>query len=415
MAEKRKDDATQQSVHFDTARLFGVLCVFTLAVFLLVGTTLFIFERLSGDSAAVVKGLAPAVSSELFADMLGMELSGFTVEHDKPHMLSSGHVLSYMAQLLTSVNPRDPKSLIAGEIPGIRDEAVQLRRGLAADGDLVGPADYAPPVRQTNPPLPQEMQDIADKSRAEEQPDGQSQDQGGPPQPSAPTDPQPGSGAASAGSKTVFIYHSHNRESWVPELAHKGVKELNAANDAEINITLVGKRLAEQLEKLGIGAQHSGIDYKTEVANHNWNFSYKYSQQTVKAAMSANDELDYFFDIHRDSQRRDLTTVDIGGKSYAQVFFVIGMRNPDWKKNEAFATSIHEALERQYPGLSRGIWGKDANAGNGEYNQSLSPNNILVEIGGPENTLAESERTADVLAEVIADIIRGAEKVNTGE
>ena len=413
MAEKRWDYKSQQSVRYETVRLFGVLCLFTLLIFVLVGTALFIYERVSGDSAAVVKGLAPAVSSELFADMIVMELSGFTVEHDKAHMLSSGHVLSYMAQLLTNVNPRDPKSLIAGEIPGIRDEAVQLRRGLTADGSGVAPADYAPLPPQANPPLPRDMQDIANKSRAGEQQEESPATQ----PPSAPSStPSPeGSGTSVAASKSVFIYHSHNRESWVPELAHKGVTELNMANDAEINITLVGKRLAEQLEKLGIGAQHSDIDYKTEVAHHNWNFSYKYSQQTVKAAMSANSELVYFFDIHRDSQRRNLTTVEIDGKQYAQVFFVIGMRNPDWKSNEDFATRIHEAIERKYPGLSRGIWGKDANAGNGEYNQSLSPNNILVEVGGPENTLEESERTADVLAEVISEVIREAEKVDASE
>jgi len=36
----------------------------------------------------------------------------------------------------------------------------------------------------------------------------------------------------------------------------------------------------------------------------------------------------------------------------------------------------------------------------GEYNQSLSPNALTVEIGGIENTREESERTARLLARV---------------
>jgi len=217
----------------------------------------------------------------------------------------------------------------------------------------------------------------------------------------------------STGSKKVaFIYHSHSRESWLPELKDKGITEAKYAEDAEMNITLVGERLAEQLEERGVGATHSKTDYPTAVKGYNWNFSYKYSRQTVVSAMASNKELTYFFDIHRDSQRREITTTEIDGKSYAQVYFIIGLRNENWEKNEAFATSIHNALEDKYPGLSRGIWGKGQKDGNGEYNQSLSENSVVIEIGGPENTLEESYRTADALAGVIAELYWQAEKVN---
>ncbi|MEW9106043.1 stage II sporulation protein P [Paenibacillus sp.] len=79
--------------------------------------------------------------------------------------------------------------------------------------------------------------------------------------------------------------------------------------------------------------------------------------------------------------------------------------NPNWKKNEQFANEIHERLEKNYPGISRGIFGKTALQGNGEYNQSLSPNSVVIEIGGIDNTLEELYRTADVLADFIADIV----------
>lgn len=68
--------------------------------------------------------------------------------------------------------------------------------------------------------------------------------------------------------------------------------------------------------------------------------------KTVKEAIASSKDLKFFFDLHRDSQKRKYTTIDIDGKSYAQVYFVIGNKNPNWKENEAFATKIHKALEK---------------------------------------------------------------------
>lgn len=200
----------------------------------------------------------------------------------------------------------------------------------------------------------------------------------------------------------VFIYHTHNRESWNSEL---GENDQNASSK-EKNITLVGKRLAEKLEGKGVGSMVSDADYPTTVPGYEWAYSYKYSRKTVKEAIASNDQLQFFFDLHRDSQSRKYTTAEIDGVSYAQVYFIIGQRNPNWKENEAFAKKIHEKLEKKYPGLSRGIWGKTAASGNAEYNQSLASQNVLIEVGGVDNTLDESYRTVDALAEVISELYK---------
>ncbi|MNW63164.1 Stage II sporulation protein P (SpoIIP) [compost metagenome] len=55
--------------------------------------------------------------------------------------------------------------------------------------------------------------------------------------------------------------------------------------------------------------------------------------------------------------------------------------------------------------MSRGVWGKNGGGGNnGEYNQTLSPNSILIEIGGIDNTAAELKRTSKILADMIAEV-----------
>jgi len=315
----------------------------------------------------------------------------------------TGRMAAFLLRFMTDVNPNDPKSLLALEMPGMdRDHSVLLRPG---SDEPEAPEDHGPidgvgqpssggfpgipgwpeqPPEETNPgqePAPTESHTQKDPSDLTET-------------------------HSTEGRKVVFIYHSHNRESWYPELK----SDKKDPNSDKTNITLVGKRLAKQLESLGVGSTHSSKDYPTSVPGYNWNYSYKYSLQTVRQALAANKQLKFFFDIHRDSQRRKKTTATIKGKDYAQVYFIIGHRNPNWRENEAFANEIHEKLEETYPGLSRGVWGKTAANGNGEYNQSIAPDSVLLEIGGVDNTLEESNRTVDVLAKVIAELYWKNEK-----
>ncbi|WP_309123338.1 stage II sporulation protein P [Paenibacillus sp.] len=214
--------------------------------------------------------------------------------------------------------------------------------------------------------------------------------------------------------KLAFIYHSHNRESWLPELKGTSKDQPNEAFDADVNVSMLGARLQKKLEELGVGAVHSGTDYNTAVKNFNYNYSYKYSKTTVKEALAVHDDLVYLLDIHRDSSRRKQTTIEIDGKAYAKMYFIVGQGNPDWKENEALAKRIHEKMEKKLPGISKGILTKGTRHGHGEYNQSLSKGSVLIEIGGVDNTLEESNRTVDALASVIAELTKDAVKVDAG-
>ena len=148
---------------------------------------------------------------------------------------------------------------------------------------------------------------------------------------------------------------------------------------------LVGKRLGEELEKMGIGAE-----VYTKPFQAKWNRLYQASRKTVVEAMNQNNDLKYFIDVHRDSKRRNKTTHHINGKPYATIAFVVGTANDNWEENEKFARQVHNKLEELYPGLSKGVFRKSRAQGNGEYNQSLSPRSLLVEIGGVDNTFEEA-------------------------
>jgi stage II sporulation protein P len=69
--------------------------------------------------------------------------------------------------------------------------------------------------------------------------------------------------------------------------------------------------------------------------------------------------------------------------------------------------------ENRYYGLSRGIFPKYKKDGDGVYNQDLSKNAMLIEVGGIDNTLDELYNTIDVLTEAFSKYYwNNAEKVN---
>ncbi len=379
--------------------LFVMLSAGTFTLFVVIGFAVWLFGQLAQSPETSMKGIAAEVPNEVLIDLLAMEVANFHRQTNED-AVSAHHISQVLFESLTGINPFDPRSMLAYEITGLgREKAVLFRKGAATEPNVY-PVDHTPAREKLIPG----KETASEKAPASEQQSGaESDDQAGldPGQPVSVDDRE---------NIRAFIYHSHNRESWVPELP--GVTELSDAYDPEINITLLGKRLAERLEEEGIGTKVSDKDYPSTVQGFNYNLSYSYSLKTVQEASATYPALQYYFDIHRDSQRRDLTTVEIDGTEYAQVYFVIGHQNPNWQQNEAFAEQIHQRLEEKYPGLSRGIFGKTAQTGNGEYNQHISPFAILIEVGGPENTLEESYRTIDILAEMISDVFWDAEKVD---
>lgn len=390
-------DSTKVKHLLVTGRAFSFLSLSSMIFFIVLGAAGILHQQSTSSPIHSMKGFSAAVSSGFFGDMMEMEMPSFKsgLESDS---FTNKEISTFLMRTLTSINPDDPSGLLSAELPGMHNDSFLIRKGVGTDTNN-GPQDHLPIIEPPGGAHEDDDTPLPTEEPAEEEP----------PPSSEPPPSLPPSKPDTVDNKVAFIYHTHNRESWVPEL-EKASKDVSSKTT---NITLVGKRLAEKLEEAGIGSLHSDTDYPSTVKDFNYAYSYKYSKKTVKEAMASSGELKMFFDLHRDSQKRKYTTTEIDGTSYAQVYFVIGNKNPNWKENEAFATKIHNALEKKYPGISRGIWGKTT--GNAEYNQSLASESALIEIGGIENTLEECYRTADALAEVISSIYWEAEKVSGKE
>ena len=214
--------------------------------------------------------------------------------------------------------------------------------------------------------------------------------------------------------KVVFVYNTHNRESWLN--VAKSDKTTQSVDHPTQNITLVGKHLAEALEEKGIGTIFNKVDFYQQLLDQGKSYplSYAESLKAVQAVKQANRAMNYFFDLHRDSQPREKTTITINGEAYARLMFVIGTRNKHSEQNTEFAKKLHALMEKKYPGLSRGVVAKSQEEGNGEYNQSVSPGSLLVEVGGTSNTVTECNRTAEALADVFAEYYWQAERASQG-
>jgi stage II sporulation protein P len=199
----------------------------------------------------------------------------------------------------------------------------------------------------------------------------------------------------------VYVYHSHNRESFLPELPN--VTNADLAYHPQKNIEQAGRWIIDELKKNGVPGIQTLEDYWVKGS---FNDAYDLSRPMVQKVLKEHKSLKLVFDIHRDSLEREVTTKRINGVDYARVYWIVGGGNPRSDKNQEQAIKLNEYLEKMYPGISRGVWKKPVASYDTRYNQDLHPNMVLIEIGGPYNSLEEVKRTSELLGKVIAAYLK---------
>ncbi len=199
----------------------------------------------------------------------------------------------------------------------------------------------------------------------------------------------------------LYIYNSHQLENY--SSANLDIYGITP------NVMMASYVLRENLEKLGIHSIVEEGNMSDILASKGWNHaqSYQVSRSLMEEKKSKYSTLKYFIDIHRDSVAKNYTTASIGGQNYAKVLFVVGKDHAAWESNLNFANQINALIGKYYPGLSRGIMQKTGANVNGIYNQDFSPNCLLIETGGVDNTIEEVYHTMNALADVLHKYIKG--------
>ncbi len=198
----------------------------------------------------------------------------------------------------------------------------------------------------------------------------------------------------------VYIYNTHQLEEY----------SLETLYDYSIkpNVMIASYILKEKLNELNMPSivETANIKEYLDKRKLKYNYSYVASRYFAEITLNKNKTIEYLIDIHRDSTRLKGTLYEKDGKEFARILFVVGLDNKNYKKNLDLATKLNEYIKKEYPGISRGILKKSGKNVNGVYNQDLSPNSMLIEIGGVDNTIEQVYNTCEVLAKKISEFIK---------
>ena len=200
-------------------------------------------------------------------------------------------------------------------------------------------------------------------------------------------------------SPIIYLYNSHQTEEYMP------------SNYAEFSVNptvIMNDYILEDIfNKNGYKTIVEERSIKEVLNNNNWNYTYSYkaSRTFLEDSILKYPTLKYFIDIHRDSLKKEKTTVTIDNKNYAKLIFLIGLENPNYQENLEFSKRINNKIDELYPGLSKGIYQKGGPGVNGVYNQDFSKYTILIEIGGNENTTNEVLNTAIAFSKCFMEVI----------
>jgi len=191
----------------------------------------------------------------------------------------------------------------------------------------------------------------------------------------------------------IYIYNTHQTEAY---------------RSTEYNISpttfTAAHMLSDELKELGISSLVEERDVMKELNRRKLSYdeTYTITREYMSEVQKKNSSIQYFFDVHRDSLKRELSVVEIQGKSYAKMMFLVGTKNPNYQKNVSYIKKMEEYIHQHYKGLLRDTYYKKY-----VYNQDLGERVFLVEVGGQHNTLEEVYRSIKVLAEAISYMEKG--------
>jgi stage II sporulation protein P len=343
-------------------------------VFVLISSiTTFLSVSMTSDTVGQV--LETSDLNKLFLYFFGTENMYFTQNNKEVQDIP---LTKIGFQIATNLKINDAKTFFERELPGFSEFNTNIQVAGQGTDITTLPIESSPPME-----LLLKQKDAVPSDGNQTPPSNQTTD----------------------GKKIVYIYHTHSWESYLPLLQQASTPDDAVSSNNALNVVGVGDMLVKDLAAKGIGSEHSTIDAAEKLHEKGWtsNNAYQYSRGLVQEALATDQDLKFMIDIHRDSQRKTLTTTTIDQKSYARLDFIVGEANPNFKQNLQLAKDLHALAEKKYPGLSRGIFSKNKSTGNGVYNQDLSPRAILIEVGGVDNNLEELQNAMEAFADILSE------------
>ena len=189
-------------------------------------------------------------------------------------------------------------------------------------------------------------------------------------------------------SRLICMYSTHSDESYVPD-------DGASSKWKDAGIYDVGNALKQSLEKRGIKTVYSDETFLPHDAG-----AYRRSRSTAEELLKK--QPDALFDVHRDAISADQYETTVDGEEASKIRLFVGRSNPNFAYNKAFAQQIKAAADEKYPDLIKDIY-----IGKGNYNQELSGNALLLEMGTHEIDKEKAMRSTEYLADVVETVLYG--------
>ncbi len=193
---------------------------------------------------------------------------------------------------------------------------------------------------------------------------------------------------AQQGQKKVALYCTHTDESYVPGDGTQAKPEKGGILD-------VANQLTEALKKKGVEAVVDDTPHDPHDAG-----AYRRSRTSAMNLMESV-RPDLLLDIHRDGVPDPKEYEEnLKGDQISKCRFVLGRSNQNKQANEETVKKIKKIGDDIHPGLIKDIY-----IGKGSYNQDLTPNSMIIEIGTHTIEKDKALKTTDYIADVIAEYL----------
>lgn len=192
-------------------------------------------------------------------------------------------------------------------------------------------------------------------------------------------------------TRRIAVYNSHGAESYI-----EGDGE--ESKDPGGGILDVGDRLAAALEEKDVEVLRSKEPHTPHDAG-----AYGRSKRTVEEFLK--EDPDVLIDVHRDAVPEEEYLEEVEGEERVQVQFVVGRQNQNMEVNKEFAEGLKARADELYPGLVKGIF-----MARGSYNQEMSPQATLIEVGSHTNNKEQAQESMDLFAVVLNDYLYDGEE-----
>ena len=190
---------------------------------------------------------------------------------------------------------------------------------------------------------------------------------------------------------TILIIHSHGTEAYTPRGADFYLEsDPYRTIDNQNNLVHVGSEMAKVFRQAGFEVFHDTTLYDYP----DYNSSYANARDGLNGWLEENPDIDLILDVHRDALTAEDGTpyrlVSAEDPTAAQVMLVVGsndsgLNHPNWEKNLDLAVQLQEQLVQDHGTMIRPITFRSS-----RFNQDLSENFLLVEVGGHGNSMEDA-------------------------